>query len=227
MDNLRMEQCRNLIKNANKFKENKEVFKPATSSDIDLKIFEEVLYGIIDAEEFIYASNPLHNLNEKEAQEFCNKIISIRDNLDSLLSDFGVISGKNVEDDIELLSKNYIFLTTKNSFKKMFNNLGVDVQRIIVVGVPLEIEDMKIINPKIHDNALKPIKKKIEHVKNDIERKIEKYNPNNIIMISEADKAGEVLGKRVKKLYKADIFLVNNLKDINALEFKSILDNVN
>ncbi len=66
-------------------------------------------------------------------------------------------------------SKDLLILTTKNSFKKSITKLGVDPQRIVVAGVPLDIEDMKLLNPKIPETALLSIKKKIKHVKNDIE----------------------------------------------------------
>jgi len=225
MDKLRIEQAQHLIKNAGKFKDSEENFKPAESGKINLDDFEEILYKIIDMEDFIYSTRPSHNLNKEVAQEFCDKIIGLREKIDVILSDFGVIPEKNVEDEIKNLSQKFIFLTTKNSFKKLFTNFGVDVQRIIVAGVPLDVNDMKILNPKIPESALKPIKKKIEHVQNDINRKIEQFDPQNMLIISEADKAGKILGKRGKKIYNAEIYLIKNLKDITPSEFKNILNN--
>ena len=52
-----------------------------------------------------------------------------------------------------------MILTTKNSFKKTITKFGVDPQRIVVAGVPLDPEDMKILNPKIPEAALDPINK--------------------------------------------------------------------
>ena len=112
-----------------------------------------------------------------------------------------------------------MILTTKNNFKKTLTKIGVDPQRIVVAGVPLDLEDMKILNPEIPDVALLSIKKKIEHVKNDIERKMEQFNLKNIIALVENDKPGEVLGKRAEELYNAQIIIKDNLKDITVGEF--------
>ena len=61
--------------------------------------------------------------------------------------------------------------------------------------MPLDSEDMKLLNPKIPEAALIPIEKKISHVKNDIERKMEQFKLKNIIVLVENDKPGEILGK--------------------------------
>ena len=67
------------------------------------------------------------------------------------------------EDEIKKLSENFLIITTKSNFKKALTKLGVDAQHIIVAGVPLQAEDMKLINPRIPDAALKSVGKKIEH----------------------------------------------------------------
>ena len=100
-----------------------------------------------------------------------SKILSVRTKLDEILADFGVIEKESVEEEIKKLSEDILILTSKNNFKKVFAKFGVDPQKIVVAGVPLEVEDMKILNPKIPEAALTGISKKIEHVKNDIRTK--------------------------------------------------------
>lgn len=82
---------------------------------------------------------------------------------------------------------------------------------------------MKLLNPKIPDAALIPIKKKIAHVKNDIERKMEQFKLKNIIVLVENDKPGEILGNRAETLYNAQTITKENLKDITVAEFIEIV----
>jgi hypothetical protein len=223
MEKLRLQQAQQLIEEAGKREITAEKLKTPREGTINADIFGESLNEIIEAEEFIYSSRPSHKLNDDEAKQFCDKIIDVRNKLDEILADFGVIEKESVEEEIKKLSEEILILTSKNNFKKVFAKFGVDPQKIVVAGVPLEVEDMKILNPKIPEAALKGISKKIEHVKNDIERKIDSLNLEKILVIVEADKAGEVLGKRSKEIYNAKVIFIDNLKDITPENFKEII----
>lgn len=223
MEKLRLRQAQQLIKEAGKRETITEKFKNPGAGTINADIFGKIMDELIEAEEFIYSSRPSHKLDEDEAKQFCNKIISVRNNLDEILADFGVLEKETIEEEIKKFSENILIITSKSNFKKVFLKFGVDPQNIIVAGVPLEVEDMKILNPKIPDAALAGISKKIEHVKNDIKRKIDSLNLNKIIVIVEGDQAGKILGKRSKEHYDADIAFFDNLKDITPEEFKEII----
>ena len=69
--------------------------------------------------------------------------------------------------------QNLLFSPAKVTSKRSLTRWGVEPQRIVVAGVPLKAEDMLLLNPNIPESALEPIKKKISHVKNDINRKME------------------------------------------------------
>jgi hypothetical protein len=131
---------------------------------------------------------------------------------------------ENVEEEVKRLSERFIFLTTKGNFKKLLTRWGVEPQRIIVAGVPLEAEDMRILNPNIPESAFEPIKKKISHVKNDINRKMNELDAENIIVVVEKDKSGEILAKRAKDIYGAVVIEKDGLKDIDVPEFKRSLE---
>ena len=73
---------------------------------------------------------------------------------------------------------------------------------------------MKEINPKIPDNALKGISKKIEHINNDIQRKIN--NTKHVLVLAEPDINGKLLAKRAQEKYGANIHLEDDLKNING-----------
>jgi hypothetical protein len=223
MEKLRFQQAQQLIEEAGKRETVAGKLKIPQEGVINADIFTKTLNELIEAEEFVYSSRPSHKLSEDEAKQFCNKILSVRSNLDEILSDFGVIEKESVEEEIKKLSENILILTSKSNFKKVFAKFGVDPQKIVVAGVPLEVSDMKILNPKIPDAALAGISKKIEHVKNDIGRKIDSLNLEKILVIVEADKAGEVLGERSKDIYNAEVVFFDNLKDITPEDFKEII----
>jgi hypothetical protein len=223
MEKLRLQQAQKLIEEAGKRENAPEKLKSPREGTINADVFGKTLNELIEAEEFIYSSRPSHKLNEEESKQFCNKILSIRTKLDEILADFGVIEKESVEEEIKKLSEGILILTSKNNFKKVFAKFGVDPQKIVVTGVPLEVEDMKILNPKIPEAALAGISKKIEHVKNDIQRKIDGLNLEKILVIVEADNAGKVLGKRSKEIYDAEVVFLDNIKDITPEDFKEII----
>jgi hypothetical protein len=223
MEKFRLHQAQLLIEEAGKSKTTSEKFKTPKEGNIEVKLFGEILDELIEAEEFIYSSRPSHKLNEHDSSLFCDKILSVRGKLDNILMNFGVIEKESIEEEIKKLSEGILILTSKGNFRKMISKFGVDSQQILVAGVPLEVEDMKIINPKIPEAALGAISKKIEHVKNDINRKMNSFNLEKILVIIESDKASELLGKRAEEIYNADVITLNNLKDLTPKEFKNII----
>lgn len=223
MEKFRLHQAQLLIEEAGKSKATCEKFKTPKEGNIDTSLFEEILDEIIESEEFIYSSRPSHKLNESDAKLFCDKLLRVRNKIDSMLMNFGVLEKESVEEEIKKLSEGFLLLTSKGNFKKMISKFGVDAQQILVAGVPLQIEDMKIINPKIPEAALGAISKKIEHVKNDIDRKMSSLNLEKILVIVESDKAGELLGKRAGEIYNANVVTSDNLKDMTPEEFKDII----
>ncbi len=223
MKKFRLEQAQNLLKDAAKSKTNKENLKNPKEGFINVDQFEKIINKLFEAEEFIYSSRPHHKLDQTNAEIFIGKIIEARNEMDKILSDFGVIEKQTVEIDLNKYYKDLLILTTKTSLKKTIAKFGVDPQRIIVAGVPLDPEDMKILNPKIPETALDPIKKKIKHVKNDINRKMDQFSLKDIIVIVENDKPGQILGKRAKEIYNARLVIKDNLKDISVEEFITIV----
>ncbi|MCK9151505.1 DUF2100 domain-containing protein [Methanobacterium alcaliphilum] len=221
---IRTKQAENLIIKAGKSTNQKEILKDPQKGIIDVKLFEKALKNLIETEEFIYSSLPSHELNSEESKKFTQNLLEIRADINSMLSDFGVIEKADEKVNISELSQKFLIITTKNNFKKALQKLGVDVQQIVVASVPLEIDDMKKINPKIPEAALKGINKKIEHVKNDIQRKTEKLGLNEILVLVEADVNGEVLGERAKEHYNAHVAVHEKLKDISSSELIEIFN---
>ncbi|MDZ4172618.1 MAG: DUF2100 domain-containing protein [Methanobacteriaceae archaeon] len=216
MDKNRFNQAENLIKKAASVENKTEVIKEAQEGIINIELFDKTLKDLIEAEDFIYSSLPFHKLNLEESKLFTRKILDARENINEMLADFGVIEKPKSEEKISDLSRELLIITTKNNFKKSLIKLGINVQQIVVAGVPLKAEDMKKINPKIPDTALNGISKKIEHVQNDIIRKMDKMNLKYVLVLAEPDLNGNILGKRAKENYNAFINLEKDLKDIKV-----------
>lgn len=224
MDKIRFKQAQTLLKEAGQSQKSTEKLKTPQEGIVDSVAYAEILDNIIKTEEFIYSSRPSHRLLQEDAEEFCNQLINIRNRIDDILADFGVLEKENVEEEVKRLSERFILLTSKGNFKKILTRWGVEPLRIVVAGVPLEAEDMRILNPKIPETALEPIKKKISHVKNDINRKMEQFNVQEILVVVENDKPGEILAKRAEDIYGAKVMMRDSLKDIDAIEFKKTLE---
>jgi hypothetical protein len=224
MDKIRFKQAQTLLKEAGQSKKSTEKLKNPQEGTIDSVAYAEIINNIIKTEEFIYSSRPTHKLLQEDAEEFCNHLIDIRNKIDDILAEFGVLEKENVEEEVKRLSKKFVLLTSKGNFKKILTRWGVEPLRIVVAGVPLEAEDMRILNPKIPETALEPIKKKISHVKNDINRKMEQFDVEQILVVVENDKSGEILAKRAEDLYGAKIMTSDSLKDTDILEFRRALE---
>ncbi|WP_321422620.1 DUF2100 domain-containing protein [uncultured Methanobacterium sp.] len=224
MDKIRFKQAQTLLKEAGQSKKSTEKLKTPQEGIVDSVAYAEILNNIIKTEEFIYSSRPSHRLLQEDAEEFCSQLINIRNRIDDILADFGVLEKENVEEEVKRLSERFILLTSKGNFKKILTRWGVEPLRIVVAGVPLEAEDMRILNPKIPETALEPIKKKISHVKNDINRKMEQFDVQEILVVVENDKSGEILAKRAEDIYGAKVLIRDSLKDIDAIEFKKTLE---
>ncbi len=224
MENYRLKQAQELINKASNKSSADFSLKTPESGNIDVKAFEKIFKEIISAEEFIYSSLPSHDLSQTDAKEFTKYLISARNEIDSILADFKVIEKEEEKIDINKLTETILFITSKNNFKKVLKKIGVDVQRIIVASVPLNVEDMKEINPKIPEQALDGIKTKVEHIHNDINRKINSLKPEKIIVLAEDDLNGQLLAKRANDQYNAVIYLNNNLKDLTDIELIELIN---
>ncbi|NYB51889.1 MAG: DUF2100 domain-containing protein [Methanobacteriaceae archaeon] len=224
MNKIRFKQAQSLLREAGKSqKTSTEKLKPPQEGAINSAAYAEIIHKIIEAEEFIYSSRPQHKLLQEDAEEFCNHLIDIRNKIDQILADFKVLEKENVEEEVKKLSSQFIVLTSKGNFKKILTRWGVDPQRIVVAGVPLKAEDMQLLNPNLPETALEPIKTKIKHVKNDINRKMIDFDAKCLLVVVENDKSGEILAKRAEDLYNAQVIKKPNLKDVDVIEFTKSL----
>ncbi|MDI9623512.1 MAG: DUF2100 domain-containing protein [Methanothermobacter sp.] len=213
MERMRIKQAEELIKKAC-IKQKKTMIKEPEEGIINVKHFENAIKELIRAEDYIYKSLPYHRLSKEEASGFCQHLLKAREKIDKILADFKVLEMEDLKDKIRKLSLNTLIITTKSDVKKALTKRGIEAPQIIVTGAPLSIEDMEKINPKIPEKTLENIKKKIEHTKDNIERKIKKMNIKKIIVLAEPNPTSKLIAKRAKKLYNAKIILDKNPKEI-------------
>ncbi|MGB4612109.1 MAG: DUF2100 domain-containing protein, partial [Methanothermobacter thermautotrophicus] len=114
-----------------------------------------------------------------------------------------------------------LIIVNNSSVKKLLVKAGVEAQNILVAGAPLSVDDMREINPKIPESALRGIEKKIEHLRNDIERKLDVLE--DVLVVGEPDKSTVLLAARAEELYGADSRLMENIKDLNAENILELL----
>ncbi|ACX73112.1 Protein of unknown function DUF2100 [Methanocaldococcus vulcanius M7] len=178
-------------------------YKDAKPGKIDINEFKKAVYLLLEADDYLYKKAPKHELDEKESKEFCKLIIKCQNHLNKILSNFGFeIEEKDIDEDALYIVSN------KKLFKKL-KNKNPNLKVVCTEGM-LDIEDMKKIG--VPENALVGLKKKIELARKNIERFIEKYKPEKILVVIE-DKKDELLYIRAKELYNAEKIDVDELLD--------------
>ncbi|HIH61333.1 MAG TPA: DUF2100 domain-containing protein [Methanobacteriales archaeon] len=222
MEKMRIKQAEELIKKACTKQKNTMIREPEEGI-INVKHFENAMKELIRGEDYIYKSLPYHKLSKEEALGFCQHLLKAREKIDRILSDFKVLEMEDLKDKIRKLSVDTLIITTKSDTKKSLIKRGIKAPHIIVTGAPLSIEDMKKINPKIPEKTLKNIKKRIEHTKDDIERKIKKMSIKKVIVLAETNPTSKLIAERAKELYNAKIILDENPKDITDDKLIKIL----
>lgn len=95
--------------------------------------------------------------------------------------------GKLVKSGVELvqtIGDDFVFVGS-NNIKKILKNLGVEANKIIVAGGPMNIDDMKELNPSMTPEALENYQKKIQSVVNTLKRTVENGKTIKFIMANQ------------------------------------------
>jgi len=182
----------------------------------EVKALLAAIDDLIDIKLLIREIVPNYNLNEKIYKSFITKLESLHHKLKPIfseyLSDEDMMSIETSEDVkniiLDLAKNNMIVLISANSSKKKLKNLGVDPRNVIVSGGPLFIEDYKVINPNLSENALENIKKKCDRLIKQLENEdwsknnlifiYEKKNPTDLLILNKLDRISNIIGKNLK-----------------------------
>lgn len=182
----------------------------------EVKALLAAIDDLIDIKLLIREIVPNYNLNEKTYKSFITKLESLHHKLKPIfseyLSDEDMMSIETSEDVKNIIldqaKNNMIVLISANSSKKKLKNLGVDPRNVIVSGGPLFIEDYKVINPNLSENALENIKKKCDRLITQLENEdwgknnlifiYEKKNPTDLLILNKLDRISNIIGKNLK-----------------------------
>lgn len=182
----------------------------------EVKALIAAIDDLIDIKLLIREIVPNYNLNEKTYKSFITKLESLHHKLKPIFSEYLsdedmmlLETSKDVKNIIlDLAKNNMIVLISANSSKKKLKNLGVDPRNVIVSGGPLFIEDYKVINPNLSENALENIKKKCDRLIKQLENEdwsknnlifiYEKKNPTDILILNKLDRISNIIGKNLK-----------------------------
>lgn len=146
----------------------------------EVKALLAALNDLIEIKVLIRKVAPNYNLDDDLNNELIQLLEALRSKLQPLFSkylDFGhfkenSINQKEIDTQyiVELIKKKkYIIVSASNSKKKL-KNFGIDPRSIVVTGGPLFVENYKKVNPTLTDNALLGIKKKSDHLVNQIKK---------------------------------------------------------
>ncbi|MBA7692947.1 hypothetical protein ES703_101521 [subsurface metagenome] len=182
----------------------------------EVKALLAAIDDLIDIKLLIREIVPNYNLNEKTYKSFITKLESLHHKLKPIFSEYLsdedmmlLETSKDVKNIIlDLAKNNMIVLISANSSKKKLKNLGVDPRNVIVSGGPLFIEDYKVINPNLSENALENIKKKCDRLIKQLENEdwsknnlifiYEKKNPTDLLILNKLDRISNIIGKNLK-----------------------------
>ena len=192
----------------------------------EVKALLAAIDDLIDIKLLIRKIVPNYNLDEPIYKTFISKIETLHPKLRPIFSDYLNIENtthKKSSEDLKkailnIVKDNMIVLISANSSKKKLINIGIDPRNLVVSGGPLFLEDYKIVNPNLSDQALVNIKKKCERLINQLENEdwskkdsiflYEKENPTDLLILNKIDRISNIIGKKMKT------FELNSWKDL-------------
>jgi hypothetical protein len=146
----------------------------------EVKALLAAFNDLIEIKVLIREVTPNYNLNDELNNELIQLLEALRLKLQPIFSKYlnsrhfkhNDINQKVIDKRylIELIKKKKFIIVSASNSKKKLKNIGIDPRSIVVTGGPLFVENYKKVNPNLTDNALLGIKKKSEHLVNQIKK---------------------------------------------------------
>jgi len=197
----------------------------------EVKALLAALNDLIEIKVLIRKVAPNYNLDDDLNNELKLLLEALRSKLQPIFSkylDIGYfkensINQKEIDTQyiVELIKKKkYIIVSASNSKKKL-KNFGIDPRSIVVTGGPIFVENYKKVNPTLTDNALLGIKKKSEHIVNQI-KKLAKSEKELIFLYEKDNLTDQIILKELGFLENTiDIKIKNyNIKSWKIFEIQ-------
>ena len=197
----------------------------------EVKALLAALNDLIEIKVLIREVAPNYNLDDNLNNKLIQLLEALRLKLQPIFSKYlnsryfkhNSINQKEIDKQyiIELIKKKkFIIVSTSNSKKKL-KNIGIDPRSIVVTGGPLFVENYKKVNPNLTDNALLGIKKKSEHLVNQI-KKLSKSAEELIFLYETDNLTDQIILKELNFLESTyDIKITNyNIKSWKIFEIQ-------
>ncbi|MEM2146008.1 MAG: DUF2100 domain-containing protein [Candidatus Jordarchaeaceae archaeon] len=127
--------------------------------------------------------------------------------------------------------KGILFITVSSSTRRKLLDLGIDPRFVVVTGGPLDVADFKSLNPNMSDVAIDTVRRKVETVWRDIERKTQEVK--KILVLAEKDNKGDLMvAEKVDEIRKRTglktfVKTFSSLKDLSLEFFEEFLGDGN
>lgn len=124
-----------------------------------------------------------------------------------------------------------LFITVSSSTRRKLLDLGIDSRFIVVTGGPLDVADFKSLNPNMSDVAIDTVRRKVETVWRDIERKMQ--GAKKILVLVEKDNRGDLMvaekAEEIQKRTGLKTFVktFSSLQDLSGEFFEEFLGDGN
>ncbi|MEM3586371.1 MAG: DUF2100 domain-containing protein [Candidatus Jordarchaeaceae archaeon] len=137
---------------------------------------------------------------------------------------------KNVETRTVKL-EGVLFITVSSFTRRKLLDLGVDPGLVVVTGGPLDAADVKVLNPSISDAALETVRKKVETVWRDIEKKSLKAK-RILVLVEKGNKGDLMIAKKADEIQrrtglKTFVKTFSSLQDLSGEFFEEFLGDAN
>ncbi|MFB0563672.1 MAG: DUF2100 domain-containing protein [Candidatus Lokiarchaeia archaeon] len=141
----------------------------------------------------VRAFAPRYNFNSTTEENIKNLLKNVQDALQVIMEKFG-LEQQQIEERIEVKTidlTGILFVVVSTYTRKRLLEVGVDPRFVVVTGGPLNAIDVKSLNPNISDEALETVRRKVEGVWRDIERKAPEVK--RILVLAEKGNKGDLM----------------------------------
>ena len=141
----------------------------------------------------VRAFAPRYNFDSITEENIKNLLKNVQDTLQVIMEKFG-LEQQQIEERIEVKTidlTGILFVVVSSNTRKRLLELGVDPRFVVVTGGPLNAIDVKSLNPSISDEALETVRRKVEGVWRDIERKAPEVK--RILVLAEKGNKGDLM----------------------------------
>lgn len=186
----------------------------------EVKALLAALNDLIEIKVLIREVAPNYNLDDHLNNELIQLLEALRLKLQPIFSKYldsryfkeNNVNQKEIEQYIiELIKKKKHIIVSASNSKKKLKNFGIDPRGIVVTGGPIFVENYKKVNPTLTDNALLGIKKKSEHLVNQI-KKLAKSAKELIFLYEKDNLTDQIILKELDFLENTSDIKIKNYK---------------